>query len=325
MQSFGHEHEYKRAVFAILSYYAHLKQHHDERNTILFTDKPAYFAAYLKDLPVQYVTLTLEKIREMRGEIDFLHRIKIAILEEAFELAGDNLIYTDSDTFFTADPVPLFKELSESVSFMHKEEYSFDFLKNMPLPAGIPFRAFFKLITEKCFSRPDGSNLYIEPILSSWNAGAMILHRSHLDVLPLVYHLTDQFYPATLNHASEQYAFSIALQGRTKVYPCDAIVYHYWHRVKKEIVDAFLMSRINEQFAFMPLESKISLVKRWSEKLPEKFTTHVLTLRDNAVQAFNENKFKLGYYYASWAMLRNPANFTFLKDILYHTKRFVFG
>ena len=96
IQSFGNETEYRRAVLTVLSYYAfHRKQ---AQNTILYTDNPAYFSSLLQGLPVRFELLTPERIREMRGEIDFLHRMKIAMIEHAFEVSGEDILYTDLET-----------------------------------------------------------------------------------------------------------------------------------------------------------------------------------------------------------------------------------
>ncbi len=70
IQSFGRENEYRRAAFVVLSYYAHAGEDNNER-TLLFTDNPEYFEPYLKGLPVEYVLLTPEKIRTMRGRLIF--------------------------------------------------------------------------------------------------------------------------------------------------------------------------------------------------------------------------------------------------------------
>jgi hypothetical protein len=86
IQSFGRDNEYRRAILTILSFYAHSSLKREETKVLLFTDMPAYFSTFLEGLPVEYVLLTPEKIKSMRGEIDFLHRMKIAVIEEAFKI-----------------------------------------------------------------------------------------------------------------------------------------------------------------------------------------------------------------------------------------------
>lgn len=323
VQSFGRENEYRRAVLTVLSYYAHTSLSQDKTRVILFTDMPAYFTPYFKGLPVDYVLLTPDKIIQMRGEIDFLHRMKIALIEEAFGMIEGNMLYTDSDTFFVADPSPLLEQVAPQKSYMHIWEHAFEDVRNMPLPAGKTFRAFLALIESKKFKLTDGREIEVRPDHVSWNAGVMMFHPSHAHFIPDVYALTDQFYPPTLNHASEQYAFSIMMQENTSVIPCDGVIYHYWYRVKKQIIDLFLEEKIGEDWAKRPLEEKLYDVEVWSRLLPGYFDSHVLMIRDKAIQAFNENQFLKAYQHTAKALSKEPFEPVFLKDVLYHTKRWI--
>lgn len=323
MQSFGREYEYRRAILTVLSFYAHVSAPRAEIRVILFTDKPSFFEPYLKALPIDYCELTPEKISAMRGAIDFLHRMKIAIIEEAFSRASGDLLYVDSDTFFISDPVPKLKQLDPGISFMHLCEYSFDTLKDAELPAGKSFRAVYSLIEQKKFLYADGSSFSISPRQYSWNAGVMFLHSSVSVLLPDIYVLTDQLYPATHNHASEQYAFSVILQGRTEIRPCDDVVYHYWYRIKKQIMDSFLGDHLGQKWTDLILEQKLKDVMGWTQCFPTYLDKHILTLRDRAIQCFNTNQFGRGYGIAFRAILRDPFNIAFMRDVFYHTRRFI--
>lgn len=321
IQSFGRETEYNRAILTILSYYAHTSLPIEKTRVLLFTDKPMYFSAYLNNLPVDYVLLTASKIKQMRGNIDFLHRMKIALIEEAFESIEGPMLYADSDTFFIADPTPLMQQVSEEKAFMHLWEYRFESMRNLPLPAGETFRAFLNLIENNKFKLADGTQISVSPDQVSWNAGVMLFHPDHARFIPDVYALTDQFYPDTKNHAAEQYAFSIVLQNNTTLQPCDQVIYHYWYRVKKQIVDLFLAEQLSDAWSSLPLSQKLRKVEEWSKLLPDYFDKHILTIRDNAIQAFNDNHHIRGYVYALKAILQSPFDKAFLKDVIYHTKR----
>lgn len=257
----------------------------------------------------------------MRGKIDFLHHMKIALIDQAFQLTDTNLLYIDSDTFFIKDPTPLFKQVSEKKSFMHLSEYRFDSLSEMKLPAGKTFRAFLNLITTSKFKSSSGTVITVSPLQNSWNAGVIFLHHSHAKLLPDVYALTEQFYPPTQNHASEQYAFSVVLQNQTDIESCDSVIYHYWYRIKKRVIDHFLFARLDGAWSHLSREEKISRLKTWIEKLPAELESHVWILRDKAIQAFNEDRFSAGYKFMLRALLKNPFNGTFFRDIFYHTRR----
>jgi hypothetical protein len=320
LQSFGRENEYKRAIFTILSFYAFSSLPVEKTRVILFTDQPNYFQYFLQSLPVQYILLTKEKILQMRGKIDFLHRMKIALIEEAFSISEGAIIYADSDSFFIADPVPMVKELSPAKSCMHVWEYELESLKNAALPAGQTALAFYELILSRTFQLADGSEVKYPLNSSSWNAGIMMFHADHSKFIPDVYALTDQFYPPTLNHASEQYAFSLVLKHRTEIMPCDSVIYHYWYRVKKQIIDSFLAGRITANWGQQSMSKKVKQVKDWCLILPGYLEKHILTVKDNAIQSFNKRHFRKGYSYALKALLRKPLDFHFLKDVLYHSK-----
>ncbi len=321
VQSFGRENEYPRTILCLWSFYAHVSAEFLDTKVLLFTDRPEYFKEYLRDLPITYILLSHEKITQMRGEIDFLHRIKISIIEEAFQQSEGNILYIDADTFFTDNPAPSFLKLSDKVSFMHTNEYAFQSLQEMPLPSGLPFHLVLKFLQEKEFTMANGYKRKFLPALFSWNAGVIMLHRKQQSLLADVYAITDQLFPPTKNHASEQYAFSIVLQTNTELHSCENIIYHYWYRIKKQIADNFLAKNINNSWGALSTKQKKLLVRKWTKKLPRYFDTHFLTMRDNSIQAFNKNDFGQGYLWAFKALVKSPFNVFFIKNCIYHTKR----
>jgi hypothetical protein len=323
-QSFGGKNEYLRTILSIWSFYSRVSEHHAATATLLFTDAPEFFKPFFRDLPVTLIELTFSKLRQMRGRLDFLHRIKIAIIEEAFKLSDGNLLYLDGDTFFIADPSPLFNAIHPKTSLMHQQEYPFKALADLPLPSGESFHSVLNYIERNEFTLSDGATAKFSASLYSWNAGVIMLDRSHRSLLGDVYCITDQLYAATKNHASEQFAFSIILQTQTNIKPCSSEIYHYWYRIKKEIADDFLTKNIllQEQKAGRP--NREAMVIEWTDMLPGYFDRHQLMLRDNAIQSFNSNRFRKGYYWALRALAKNPIHIGFVRDIAYHTKRFFF-
>lgn len=319
LQSFGRENEYKRAILTTLSFFAHINIPLIHVKTLLFTDKPDYFTKHFAELPVEYVLLTQEKIKSMRGRIDFLHRMKIAVIEEAFSMSSGNLIYTDSDTFFIADPDSLLKQLSEKRAYMHLLEYPFIQETEDKTQT---YKDFYLLINSQSFKLSNGSEIKVTANHNSWNAGVMFFHQSHARFIPDVYALTEQFYPLSKSHASEQYAFSVIMQENTILKPCDTVIYHYWYRIKKLITDDFLDGKVTELWAENILSKKLDDVKKWCTELPKIYTKHNLTMRDNAIQAFCNKEYINGYMWAMKALYQKPLNNgSFLKDVVYHTKK----
>jgi len=326
-QSFGKESEFRRVILAILSAFVYWKGDKSELQVVLFTDNPSFFSKWLKGLKVHFVTLSPKKIKSMRGEIDFLHRMKIALIEESFALfPNSDMFYFDSDTFFIDNSIKGFQRISEQQSSMHLHEYQFDSIKDMPLPAGETFQAFYKLILSNDFQLSNGERLKVLPTDSSWNAGVMCLHHTHARFLKDVYTLTDQFYPSTKNHASEQYAFSIMLQKNTNLVPCEELVYHYWYRIKKQIIDLELEKEDFVKIENLELDQKLVKIKAYTYSLPVIFENHYLTLNDNAFQSFHENIFIKGYFWYFRSFMKSPKEaISKIKDVLYHTKRMILG
>jgi hypothetical protein len=318
-QSFGKESEYRRVVLAILSYYAYSTD--TKVKAVLFTDNPDWFKPYFKGLPVEFVLLNQEKIKAMRGSFDFLHRMKIALIEESFQLYQTDILYFDSDTFFIADPIPYMLQLSPKKSYMHVWEYQFETIRNMPLPAGATFQAFVNLIEKRTFELSD-QELLVTTTMSSWNAGVMMLHHSHSQLISDVYQLTDYFFPKTQNHASEQYAFSIMLQTKTQLAACDNVIYHYWYNIKKAIIDEFLPNELIELLKIESVKDRLDHIRFITNRLPNVFDQHLYSLKDNAIQSLNANNFSKGYNWAIKAIFAGAVkDKTFIKDVLYHFKR----
>lgn len=324
VQSFGSEKEYRRSIFMVLSFFAHCSLQNDRIRVVFYTDKPSYFKYFFSGLPIVYKTLTLSKIDEMRGTIDFLHRMKIAMIKETFNAYQEDIIYADSDSFFTGDICPHFQKLNPSTAFMHKKEYFFCTMEKMALPGGQPFVDFYHKVVNHSFALNSGRSYSIDEQMASWNAGVMMLHNSFEEVLDDVFGLTDEFFLRTKNHACEQYAFSVVLQTIGELQPCEHINYHYWYRVKKQIVDVILSNLLDASFSNDALATKLLKAQNLIMVLPDLMETHILALRDSAIQAFNRNEWMAGYQYALKALRKNPFNLQFLRDMLYHTKRRLF-
>jgi hypothetical protein len=326
LQSYGNEREYKRAIFTVWSFFVYYQGPRDSANVIVFTDNVAFFQSMLENFPIHYVPLTAEKIKAMRGKIDFVHRVKIAVIEEAFRIVGsDHLLYVDSDTFFINDPIPFYSRLSESLSMMHAFEYRLKEMKELKLPAGKLFHTFYDFIDGKEFILTDGSKMVISPEQASWSAGVILLHASHQKLLPDVYRLTDALYPDTKHHGCEQYAFCIFLNRITRVETCEEMIYHYWLPVKKPIADEYFSMRITSEWATESEANRLASVKKWTQDLPAVFENHPRRLRDKAILAFNENHFNVGYGIALRALIKNPFHLEFIRDVLYHTRRLILG
>jgi hypothetical protein len=319
-QSYGSASERRRAIFAIWSFYARPGIIDSKIRCLIFTDDPGQFEEYCKELPLDFVLLTPEKLVAFRGEIDFVHRVKIAVIAEAFNRVAGNVLYVDSDIFFTGDPLRYARLLSGTQCFMHKYEYRLHEMKNFPVPALQSFRDLHVFMNSRTFRLADGE-LQIPMDQVSWNAGVIFMHRELVKHLNDVFALTDQFYKGVVNHGCEQFAFSIVLDKYSHVDNCEDLVYHYWLPVRKPIADGFLADKVTESWAKLPVDSKLRSVTKWVSQFPDYIEKDFMMLRYNAIQAFFGDNFGTGIRYALRAWMRRPFNGRFIIDIGYHILR----
>jgi hypothetical protein len=325
LQSYGREYEYRRALLAILSYFVNGDP--SSTHVVLFTDDVAWFERHLGGLPVHYEFLDEHRIRTMRGDIDFVHRMKIAMIDFVTQDGDADILYADSDTFFTASPASLTTQVDEQMVFMHLHEYRFGEI-DYPMSGsyGETMNRVVQLLQDGTLLDGTGARFPVSLDDSSWNAGVMMLHRTTAHRLRDVYALTDQIYRASQHHASEQYAFSLVFQRALNIRPCDSVIYHYWYGIKKQICDAYLSCHISEAWTRKTTKEKLEDVKVWIAELPNLFENHPLMTRDRAIQAFHNRRFADGYAWSARLLWSAPRLFLpFVRDIAYFTRIRILG
>ena len=186
-----------------------------EEKIIIYTDDLAYYKRFLEGLPIEYKLLTKHHLKEMMGNDDLIHRVKIGIIEQtAKEYPNQKLFYVDSDTFFIKPFGDILNEISIEKAIMHKLEYPMDFLATYPREDKDGFGKMYELLLNHTFNVNNQKIKIDIDTFSSWNAGIIGLHPAYFDCFSQVYELTDQFYTTTHNHACEQYAFSYRSEER---------------------------------------------------------------------------------------------------------------
>lgn len=325
--SSGKDFLHNRTIFSVFSLLNHyLPQTGDK--ILIYTDRISYYQKFLSESSlVEYYLLNQEKIQEMMGDDDLIHRVKIGVIENAtLQYPQNNIFYIDSDTFFYQDFSEILSKITPQCSIMHKFEYQMSFLGTYPPNDKDHFRAVYDLLSHRKFIIQSNKITIPPESFASWNAGIIGLHKDNFSWLKDVYELTDQLYAPTKNHACEQYAFSYFLQTRSKLIDCEKYNRHYWHRIEKKIVDEFLAKKLDDNFVNLPVERKKSLTKEWANYLLKKIPNHEYMHRYNAMIAFQEKHFWQGYKESLKTLLANPMqDFTFFKDIAYHTKRMLLG
>ena len=186
----------------------------------LYTDKPEWFKG-LKDcwLPLNYRQVDEATIKQWRGKIDFVHRVKIEVLKDFVKNRQGNVLYLDTDIVFTTRIDQLLKNISNGQLYMHVREGVVSAGQN-PI--------FKKLDTH--LRKNVNHQVNSKPVheLAMWNAGVLGFNTKYNYVLDEVLSFTDSQYPAFPKHVVEQFAFSVYFQQAGVVRAAAPYIFHYW-------------------------------------------------------------------------------------------------
>ncbi len=222
-QAYGLLEIVRQTQFSILSFLKN-RELDDLTEIWVYTDQKNRFVEFFGDHPqIEYVEITKDQIQKWRGEINFVHRVKVEILKDAASKFQGCLFYCDGDTYFMSSPKSLFKKVSDRYSLMHIAENALDAGKD-PLSKKI-----LKFVKTHQF-QISNEFVGIGPSTVMWNAGVLGISEKNKYLLSLVLELTDQAYSLYQKHVMEQLAFSFYLQTRTTVLPADSVIYHYWNQ-----------------------------------------------------------------------------------------------
>lgn len=188
----------------------------------IYTDKMAELGRYFAGEPkVKLVPITAEQIKAWRGEIDFVHRVKLKVLELAAQSHQGPLLYLDGDTYFLTHPDQLFAKIDDRNSLMHIRESSLGEAKD------ILTKKIAKFVKKRNFMVA-GESLHIPPSCEMWNAGVIGLSHKNTALFGPMIELTDRTYSEYQKHVMEQLAVSYFIQKNTVVHGADSVVFHYW-------------------------------------------------------------------------------------------------
>jgi hypothetical protein len=217
-QAYGSPDILNEALLSILSY---LRQP-AAATVLVYTDNPAHFQAVLEDATeVTYVFIEPAQWRAWRGEIDFVHRVKIKVLQHAAAHYAGQLLYVDTDTIFTQSPALIFTALGRGERFMHVGEGR--------LGDGNPLNRKINRALQQASGGPALVGGAIGPATHMYNAGVLGLRSLDAPLLAEVLALTEQLYRLYPKHVMEQLAFSVVWARSGPVREAAPWVYHYWN------------------------------------------------------------------------------------------------
>ena len=218
-QAYGSPDVLHEALLSILSY---LRQPAGA-TVLVYTDNAAHFRAVLGEAAaVEYVPIEPAQWQAWRGEIDFVHRVKIKVLQHAAAHYAGNLLYADTDTIWLQSPGQIFAALGQGEHFMHVAEGR--------LGDGNPLnRKINRALRPAPGQEPLAGGVVINSDTRMYNAGVLGLRSTDAPRLATVLALTEQLYRRYPKHVMEQLAFSVVWAQAGLVREAAPWVYHYWN------------------------------------------------------------------------------------------------
>lgn len=300
--SYGNQVEYRRAIYTALSFLAWTGGTQDDARLVIYTDDPAFFKKYLFDFSIHYVLLTAERLKEMLGETDFIHRRKICVLQDAYAaFPEDDIFFLDSDTFFTAVPSALLDQVQPNSSIMQIREYALERAPKIYRDL-MSFRlrnaesypiSFLRFIGGNTFAI-GGRSLTFNKEQYVWNSGVLGIHNSLLPLLDEMLSFADQVYSETKWFISEQLAFGLVLQSFSELKPAGTVINHYFQC--KDVADVFINKALAGEFLMLSAPEKLARI-RTSTEIIDKLTRLDLYVSISG-GAFKRKKYKKGFKFA---------------------------
>ncbi|WP_199153270.1 hypothetical protein [Chromobacterium sp. ASV23] len=210
-------HDQTRFSILTLLHLLLLQQRSDIR-IVVYTDDPAAVPAHELIL---VKPLTAGQLREFRGEFDYVHRIKLMVMQQACRELGTALVYVDCDTRWLSLPDKAFDALrAGGACCMHVREGE---LSDAFFPA---YRAAVQQYRE-ALARRGVSRL--EP-LEMWNSGVIGTPAGADDFYASVLAVSDYLLPRlSPRNWTEQFALSLAACSRYAMMELGAPLHHYWN------------------------------------------------------------------------------------------------
>jgi hypothetical protein len=216
----GHKY-HDQTRYSVLTLLALLiEQNRSDFRIVVYTDQPGQLPAH--DL-VQAVRVNPKQLAALRGPLDYVHRIKLSVLQRALDELGAPLIYVDSDTRWLRIPDEPFAALSGSSTppacYLYKVEGS--------ISASF-FPQYFRLLHEKR-RKLMAWRLPHAPPWTMWNSGTIGIPGRSEGFMDEVLRVNDALLPHVgFRNCVEQLALSLVAAGRFEVRPFDGYLEHWW-------------------------------------------------------------------------------------------------
>lgn len=225
---YGYERVFHECAYALLSL-SRLYASSALRNTEIwiYTDNADWFRSF-KDcpLPLNYREVDSATIKQWRGQIDFVHRVKIEVLKDMAQNKQGNILYADTDVVFTRGIDKVFADIADGKLYMHIRE-------GRVSDKGNPILRKLNDHLIRADLKMNGKPLNE---MAMWNAGVLGFNISHAHLLDEILSFTDGQYPKFPKHVVEQFAFSAYFQDKDCIKAAAPYIFHYWNLKEAGIV-----------------------------------------------------------------------------------------
>ncbi len=222
LQCYGNDAIFHECTFALLTLSQLYKPEELAHIQIwIYTDRPEWFLSF-RDcwLPITLKKINEQVIKTWKGEIDFVHRVKIEVLRDLLQTKAGNILYLDTDVVFLRRIDTLLDAVGQGKIFMHVME-------------GVVSDEGNPIMKKLCFYLREQKTIQLsgKPLYENamWNAGVLGFDTQYHALLDDILFFTDMVYPEFPKHIVEQFAFSLYFQRTTDIHAAAPYILHYWN------------------------------------------------------------------------------------------------
>ncbi|AXE36643.1 hypothetical protein [Chromobacterium phragmitis] len=195
-----------------------IAERRDDIQVAVYTDDPASVPQHelIKIFP-----LTAQQLRSYRGQFDYVHRIKLMVMQWANAELGSALMYVDCDTRWLSLPHPVFQALEQGgVCCMHVKEGSL----------GPGFFPEYQAAVRKHEAPLRSLGLADGLALEMWNSGVIGTPAGadafYASALAINDYLLPRMRP---RNWTEQFALSLVACSQYRMLALGDALHHYWN------------------------------------------------------------------------------------------------
>lgn len=236
-QCYGNEGVFHECAFALLSLSRIYPTLPASTSISIYTDNSSWFTSFNDcPLPITFRQVDQALIKQWRGTIDFVHRVKIEVLRDFCNNHDGNILYADTDIVFTHPIEHIWQQLSAGRLYMHVMEAVVNSECN-PL-----IKKLNRYLHSQVAAKSQPLPLYD---MQMWNAGVIGFNTSQKILLEEVLQFTDQEFPKFPKHIIEQFAFSVKFQQTGTIMAALPFIMHYWNLKEARTIFASFFSYFN--------------------------------------------------------------------------------